>query len=191
MENRGALRAKTCQVVLLTAFTLLTASGCGNPGGERAEVLFGKPMIRPFFIAAVWPAPGATVRRSSPEGWGWPSQYIIMEISPQGEVPVEGTAPDVGIICAEINIGGLLRPGDDWDYFEGPIEIGLDGQRLSDPSHDTTLELISTANGGRGPSSDKLCWETSARLGVHVVDLTVGTSTGEECTYSWAFRVTP
>jgi len=68
--------------------------------------------------------------------------------------------------------------------------MSLDTVELAVYLH-VTEDVLIIANGGRGVGSDTVCWEADMRPGIHVADVVIWTSTGEEFTYSWAFEVVP
>lgn len=172
---------------------LLTLLGCTNEVGysQRAQTLFEYPEPLPTitsyegrsmrWIERVFPDPGATLILSSPEDWS-------------------SRAMGVGDVCALVYEEPLLRPGDDWRYLENwqiridgemiPVEAGKIHQEVVD------LEVVIRDEEGNpiasGAKEDTKCALGATREpGLHLAELTVWTSTGEEFTYSWAFKVEP
>ncbi len=167
---------------LVLVCVLFAASGCGAGYRERAEALLHNPSEVPSFIEMVAPEPLSTVRLSYNSGWG------------RTDVPLHPDQPAwqhmVGLVCAEILVRPLLRPGDSLLVYQN-VSLSLDEEQLAVYSHMPLESQVEAAGGGSGPWSDTVCWEADVRPGIHVADLTVWTSTGEEFTYSWAFRVEP
>lgn len=104
----------------------------------------------------------------------------------------------MGDVCVDFEVLPLLREGDFWVNFTN-WEVFVDGQLI------TKDDVFQPEQAGdevgiidyeenylaAGPNHEIYCVDGAVRkIGLHVVDLKVWTSTGEESSYSWAFEVT-
>ncbi len=158
---------------LILACVLFATSGCGAGYRERAEALFKQPAPYPSFIDLVYPRPGSVV-------------------SPGDDDPlISGDSPTAIALRVHILPLSLLRPGDNTCGW-GNVRISLDERHISgDPDHLVDLAPIGGPGDSRGCYADTVTWELPMAPGIHVADVVVWTSTGEEFTYSWAFEVVP
>lgn len=161
--------------IVISMLALIT-SGCR----AEAQTLIMNPQEFPNYIDSVQPAPGRTLSLSNPE-----DRNLVY-------YPDE----EARIICVHILIQPLLRPNDSFYQFEN-IELTVDGQIVTtEPSHEPVAheaEGLEDEEGNviaAGVESDTICWNKDISPGKHVATIQVWTSTGEEFSYSWAFKIT-
>lgn len=182
---------KRWQFLYVVVFVgLLVSAGC-QPESRRAQELFENKEPYPIigthrgtfthFIDDVRPKASSTISLSSRDDWTF-------------------LGGDEGSVCVKIRQEPLLRPGDDWYRF-GNWEVRVDGRLVTEKDFTITQEVTDLGvylydeQGGllaAGAIESIICvHEAVAEPGLHVADFKVWTSTGEEATYSWAFKVVP
>jgi hypothetical protein len=141
-----------------------------------------------LFIEATQPEGRSTTSLSSQESWDLSSNTY--DNASRGDV------------CVQVLQEPLLRPGDDWYWFQN-WEMRVDGWLVSRRSrgryivsHNVEDTAVYLYEGGdivaKGAITDTVCvHKVATKPGLHVVDFKVWTSTGEEATYSWAFKIVP
>jgi hypothetical protein len=181
---------KRWQFLYVVVFVgLLVTAGC-QPESRRAQELFENKKPYPIigthrgtfthFIDDVRPRASSTISLSSPNDWD--------------------LGGDEGSLCILVQQEPLLRPGDSWRYFEN-WEVRVDGRLVTEDDFTITQGVWDLAvylydeQGNviaSGAFASDICVENVvAEPGLHVADFKVWTSTGEEATYSWAFKVVP